>query len=59
MKDCTREITKEQFVKATEEHDAKGIWSDAELCGYGVYSPKFYEKNGKYYVDFEIGDSCD
>ena len=40
----TREITKEQYENATIRHDAKGIFTDSEVMGYGVYGEKFYEK---------------
>lgn len=55
----TREITKEQYENATIRHDAKGIFTDSEVMGYGVYGEKFYEKDGKYFVDFTMGNSCD
>ena len=55
----TKEITKEQYDKATKEHDATGIFSVTEVCGYGVYNERFYPRDGKYYVDYQLGDSCD
>ena len=54
-----REITQEQYRKATEEHDSTGIFSYSEICGYGVYSTRYFEEDGKYYVSFELGSSCD
>lgn len=59
MKTITREITKEQYINATEKHDAKGIFTAQESMGYGIYGERFYERNGKYYVSFMMGDSCD
>ena len=30
------------------------------LCGYGLYGVgKPFEKNGKYYINIEIGSTCD
>lgn len=55
----TREITKEQYIEAVEHHKARGIFTESEVMGYGVYDSKFYEENGKYYVDFTLGGSCD
>jgi len=59
MKRVTREITKEQFVNVIEKHDASGIFTTQELMGYGIYQERYYEQDGKYYVDFTLGDSCD
>ena len=54
-----REITEEQYKKATEEHDSTGIFSQAEVCGYGVYCERYYTEGGKYFVSFILGSSCD
>lgn len=54
-----REITKEQYERATQEHDARGIFTDSEVMGYGVYGTKYAEENGKYYVTYSLGSSCD
>lgn len=59
MANCTREITKEQYENVTERGDARGIFTDSEVMGYGVYSTRYYEKEGKFFVDFNLGDSCD
>lgn len=65
MKRYTREITKEQYDRAMKnnkyitEEDKKTIFTESEIWGYGVYSPKVAEKDGKYYVNYESGDSCD
>lgn len=55
----TREITEEQYKNVKERQDASGIFSEAEVLGYGIYQERYYEKDGKYYVDFEMGTSCD
>lgn len=54
-----REITEEQYKNATEKHDSTDIFSYSEICGYGVYSTRYFEEDGKYYVSFELGSSCD
>lgn len=54
-----KEITEKQFRKATEEHDATDIFSIQEVCGYGIYGEYYYKKDGKYYVKYQIGTSCD
>lgn len=60
-----REITKEQYDRAMQhsgyiaEEDKNDIFTEAEIWGYGVYSPKVCEESGKYYVRYELGSSCD
>lgn len=61
----TREITKEQFNRALKhnrnlaESDRKAVFTVSELCGYGIYDTYVFERNGRYYVRFVIGSSCD
>lgn len=61
----TREISKEIYDRATENRgyitmgDMDTVFSEAELCGYGVYGAKAKEENGKYYCHFSLGSSCD
>ncbi len=65
MKSYTREISKEQYERARSNNryvtkeDAQVIFSDSERLGYGVYSPIVHEDDGKYFVWFQLGDSCD
>ena len=64
MRDCKREITKEQFDRADDrgylaQQDYLKIFDESERMGYGVYADRVFEKDGKYYVSFEMGDSCD
>ena len=60
-----REITKDQYDRAMQNRgyltnaDKDDVFSVAELCGYGVYGAIVFEKDGKYYVGYSIGDSCD
>lgn len=61
----TREISKDIYDRSQQHNgfiaaeDTNKVWSDSELIGYGVYGDQTYEKDGKYYVSFEMGDSCD
>ena len=54
-----REITKEQAEKVIHEKDWSDIFDVSEVCGYGVYGERVREENGKYYVEFYRGESCD
>lgn len=54
-----KEITEEQYKKATIDHDTSDVFTMQEVCGYGVYCEHFYEQNGKYYVSYQLGSSCD
>ena len=56
MKRVIRELTKEKYIQATEHRNAAGIFTPQEVMGYGVYNEKNYERDGKYYVDFMLGD---
>lgn len=65
MSSCEREITKEQYERAMKnngyiaDEDGKDIFTISEMCGYGVYLPIAFERDGKYFVSFELGSSCD
>ena len=39
--------------------DKKKYFSEAILCGYGLYSCKIHEEDGKYICTYSTGDSCD
>lgn len=60
-----REITKEIYERAKENRnyiaseDMEKIFNISELCGYGVYGDQVYEENGKYFVKFRLGSTCD
>ena len=54
-----REITKEQYDRVINDHDARGIFTEREVMGYGVYDTKYTEEDGKYFVSFCLGSSCD
>ena len=65
MKDIKREITKELYDKFVYAPygEQKVLVSDylgaVVVCGYGLYSYTFSEENGKYYLCYTRGDSCD
>lgn len=64
-----REVPKEIALKALARTDSPGyitsedegeIFTAAEIYGYGVYgTSRVYEENGEYYLDAELGTSCD
>lgn len=60
-----REITKEVYDRAQDNRgyitgaDKRALFSDAELFGYGLYSARAHEIDGKYYMSYGLGDSCD
>ena len=60
-----RKITKKQYERAVAaggyllDEDLPWVFSHAELHGYGIYSPRVFERDGDYYVSYHIGDSCD
>lgn len=59
MRTIHKEITKEQYFNATENHNYAGIFSAKEICGYGVYGEHFFKHEDKYFVTYQLGDSCD
>lgn len=65
MVECKKEISKEVYDRAMENN--KRIPDDLEMevfgmaviCGYGLYSNYVYKEDGKYYVKYNRGSSCD
>lgn len=63
MREITREITKEKYdyyksqpsVSSAIETDM----SDDIIYGYGYYGGSVYESDGKYYMKYSIGNSCE
>lgn len=51
------EISKEEYEKAKD--DPKSIISDDIKMGYGCYMAKVTEVDGKYYLSYDRGESCD
>lgn len=60
-----REIDREQYNRAVDNNghiapcDHENVFTASELYGYGVYSDTVYSKNGRFYVMFNRGESCD
>jgi hypothetical protein len=58
-----KSISKEIYDNAkngmVNREDRSKIFTEAELCGYGVYLPRVFERNGEYFCSYEIGESCD
>lgn len=61
MKRIKRELTEEQYRRVIEKKDVSGIFTAQEVLGYGVYCERYFQdkEDGKYYVSFNLGDSCD
>lgn len=56
------EITKEWFDALNTMDKGKAEFlhcGECAVCGYGVYSFKVYEKDGKFFVSYCQGTSCD
>ena len=60
-----REISKEIYDRAMErkghitKEDEEKVFTTSEIWGYGVYRTRVCEEDGKYYVYFEMGNSCE
>ena len=60
-----REITAEQYERAKAksgyltEEDREIVFYPSELYGYGVYGGDVIERDGKYYVRYSLGSTCD
>lgn len=60
-----REITAEQYERAKAksgyltEEDRQTVFYPSELYGYGVYGGDVIERDGKYYVRYSLGSTCD
>ncbi len=60
-----REITAEQYERAKAksgyltEEDREVVFYPSELYGYGVYGGDVIERDGKYYVRYSLGSTCD
>ncbi len=55
----TVEISKDDYQKAIAEDAMAIITSPRLLYGYGVYSASVREIDGKYYLTYTRGSSCD
>lgn len=66
MKQRVIEIPKEVYDRAQtqngilkDEDETTELFSIYELYGCGVYYPVCYEKDGKYYCRYDIGENAD
>ena len=68
MIENTIEITKEQYEEIMEASNGRGFVPESLetryfdvsiLCGYGLYGTRVYEKDGKCYLWYKTGSSCD
>jgi len=65
VKGKDKEIPKDIYDRAMAnngritEDDESEIFSRAILCGYGLYNTSVYEKDGKYFCSWYMGDGCD
>lgn len=59
MVEVTREISKEDYERAKIDGARSLITNQALLCGYGVYGARVYSCQGRYYLNYERGSSCD
>lgn len=59
----TWEIAKEIYDRSVNgfiaKEDKEKVFGMNIIHGYGLYGEKVFEKDGKYYVTFVRGDSCD
>ena len=51
-----RAITNRKYITFEDEEK---IWDISERCGYGIYNDQVFEKDGKYFVEYDRGESCD
>lgn len=63
MVTITKPISKEIYERSVNHHlaggDYKKVFTDAEVMGYGIYGTYCYEQDGKYFIRYERGESCD
>lgn len=58
MKDVTWELTKENYEKAKKD-GIESILPDHITQGYGYYGGSLKEEDGKYILNFRMGETCD
>lgn len=65
MRHGIREISKDVFDRAVSNHgyitreDELTVFSDSERLGYGLYGTHVFQENGRFYVRFTLGTTCD
>ena len=52
------EITEEEYQQALKD-GALSIVPECIVMGYGCYGARVSENDGKYYIAYERGSSCD
>lgn len=58
MKSIKIEISFEQYQKAVDE-SPYSLLPDSIVMGCGAYGAKVKEDDGRYFLYYEMGDSCD
>lgn len=58
MVEVKSEITKEEYEKA-KENGAGTLIDEYWYMSYGVYGASVSEEDGKYYLTWKRGNSCD
>lgn len=58
MVNVKQEISKELYEKGKKE-GPDSLIPEYMFCSYGVYGSYVIEDNGKYYLQYWRGDSCD
>ena len=53
-----RKLTVEE-IKQIEEEGIYSQFTEAQICGYGVYDPKVIQKDDGKYLIWSMGSSCD
>ena len=64
------EVSKQFYEKCQNETGGRGfvpskfyseIFTEAQMCGYGIYGTVLWRdgKEDKYYVNYDMGSSCD
>lgn len=65
MRKMTMEITKEVYDEAVKnnnfipEERKVEVFGIGACYGYGIYFPRVFAKDGKYFVNYEMGNTCD
>lgn len=49
----------EEELKQIEEEGVYSQFTEAQICGYGVYGAEVVKKDDGYYLLYTLGSSCD
>lgn len=67
MVNSKKELTKEEWEQYTEvtksgirivSNELK-VFGESLCMGYGIYGTRCYEEDGRYFVDYSRGETCD